>query len=162
MRGLGWWACGLLVLGACQGCGGDSGQSHGGAPGASAAGNAAGPAGSSGALGTAGGAGQAGVAAAGSAGVAGTGSVGSNGGTAGNQVKDGGSQDSSGGIPVTDGAPGEVSADGSYVNPPDSEVWLIDNLQSIGGHSVSKVLRRSSIRQLARPSSSMASATPSS
>jgi hypothetical protein len=34
----------------------------------------------------------------------------------------------------------DLSGDGAYVNPPDSVLWLVDNLQSIGGHPVNPVL----------------------
>ena len=40
----------------------------------------------------------------------------------------------------TDGAGIGMSGDASYKNPPDSVVWQVDNLQSIGGHPISKVL----------------------
>jgi hypothetical protein len=49
-------------------------------------------------------------------------------------VEDAGVQDAS-----PESAP-DADGDGSYTNPPDSVVWYVDNLQSIGGHPVSKVL----------------------
>jgi hypothetical protein len=70
---------------------------------------------------------------AGSAGMP-AGSAGAGGAAGSPPMSDGGAQDSSMGG-ATDGG-----GDGAYTNPPDSVVWMIDNLQSIGGHAVSKVL----------------------
>jgi hypothetical protein len=39
-----------------------------------------------------------------------------------------------------DGNATGMGGDRSYTNPADSAVWLVDNLQSLGGHPISKVL----------------------
>jgi hypothetical protein len=72
--------------------------------------------------------------AAGASGVAGA-SAGAPDGAAGSPVvSDGGVEDTGA------SGPRDGGGDGAYVNPPDSVVWTLDNLQSIGGHPVSKVL----------------------
>jgi hypothetical protein len=143
MSKVGVWLWALLAIGACQGSGDRSGTGGGGAGGTgSPTGGAGGTAaansaGTSGAAGAAGGSSDAGQ----QAGSAGT-SVAGDAGAAGNKLMDGGAAsdaDASGAVADAAG-PSDANGDRPSTNPADSVVWLVDNLQSIGGHPVSKVL----------------------
>ncbi len=66
---------------------------------------------------------------------------GSTGSTGGSGASSGDSPDAAGGAPdatgtpdATGGAPDATGGDGSYANPADSVVWLVDNLQTIGSN----------------------------